>query len=48
MYVYHRDIAGNQWNVFKKVNGNEEYVCSYLSLADAKGFCDRENGARHV
>jgi hypothetical protein len=43
MYVFHRDIPGQQWNVFKVRNGQEQYVCSFLKLLNAIAFCISSN-----
>lgn len=43
MYVFHRDIPGNQWNVFKAVCGQESYICSFATLEEAVDFCERQN-----
>lgn len=43
-YVYHRDHAGEQWNVFERVDGKEQYSCSFYELDDAQSFCDINNG----
>lgn len=44
MYNYHRDHANDQWNVFKNVNGYQEYICSFHNLKDARDFCAVNNG----
>lgn len=43
MYVFHKDIPNNQWNVFKVVDGRENYVCSFPTLEAARDFCERQN-----
>lgn len=43
MYVYHRDIPGNQWNVFKAMYGEESYICSFATLEEAVDYCERQN-----
>ena len=43
-YVYHYDRPGEQWNVFKIVYGQEEYVCSFSTAEAASTFCQFENG----
>lgn len=44
MYVYHRDIPNNQWNVYEIVNKEHEvYICSYPTAEKAKSFCDLMN-----
>ena len=48
MYVYHYDRANEQWNVFLKTNGREEYVCSFLELSEARAFCQSANQAVEV
>ena len=40
MFVYHFDLQNDQWNVFKIVNGREEYVCSFHELEEADQFCE--------
>jgi hypothetical protein len=42
-YVYHMDIAHDRWNVFEVVNGQENYLCNYVLLADAQDFCRINN-----
>jgi hypothetical protein len=42
-YVFHKDIPGNQWNVFKVIHGVELYVCSFSTMEEAKRFCETEN-----
>jgi|CXWL01.1.fsa_nt_gi hypothetical protein len=44
MFSYHHDHANDQWNVFKDVNGHQEYVCSFHELEDARDFCAINNG----
>lgn len=43
MYTYHRDIPGNQWNVYEVVDGHEIYICSYPTAEKAKSYCDLMN-----
>lgn len=39
MFAYHYDIPNKQWNVFKVVDGHEEYVCSFPELEEADQYC---------
>lgn len=43
MYVFHRDIPNNQWNVFKEEGEQESYICSFDTLEAARDFCERQN-----
>jgi hypothetical protein len=43
MYVCHKDIPNDQWNVFKVLHGIELYVCSFTTLEEAQRFCNVEN-----
>lgn len=42
-YVYHRDFPSDRWNVFRVVNGREEYVCSFERVEDARKYCAEMN-----
>ena len=44
-FVCHYDFPNEQWNVFKIVNGQEEFFCSFLTAEDATDFC---NGIRRL
>lgn len=48
MYKIHRDHANNKWNVFRQVDGREEFVRSFDDLEDARDFCDINNGVLEV
>jgi len=43
MYVFHKDIPNNQWNVYEDVDGNEIYVCSFTTAEKAQSYCDLMN-----
>jgi len=43
MYKYHFDFVGQQWNVYKLVNGQEQYVCSFTTLLETQAFVDSAN-----
>lgn len=43
MYVFHKDIPNNQWNVFEIVGGHEIYICSFKTADKAQGYCDQLN-----
>lgn len=43
MYVFHKDIPNNQWDVFKIVNGREEFICAFETKEAARDFCERQN-----
>lgn len=43
MFVYHKDIPNNQWNVFEIVDGHEIYTCSFTTAEKAKSYCDLMN-----
>lgn len=46
MYVCHKDHVNQLWLVFKRVNGQEEYIRSFVTYAEAKTYCDIFNGVR--
>ena len=45
MFKKHFDLQNNQWNIFKVVNGREEYVCSFHAHEKdlAQAFCNSAN-----
>jgi hypothetical protein len=45
MYVFHKDIPNQQWNVFEIVDGHEIYICSFGTLVEAQRYCNRMNDA---
>lgn len=47
MYIYHKDIPGNQWNVYEIVDGHEIYDRSFKELADAQAYCQRKNDEKY-
>ena len=48
MYKIHRDTANNKWNVFRVLNGREEFIRAFDELEDARDFCDINNGLAQV
>lgn len=44
-FVTHFDHPNQRWNVFKKVEGREEYVTFFISHADAQEYCELKNEA---
>jgi len=43
MYVFHYDKPNDQWNVYYRHDGREEYVTSFKDLQDAMNFCEEKN-----
>lgn len=44
MYKYHYDHVNQQWCIFKKVDGREEYVTAFKDLELARTYCKQMNG----
>jgi hypothetical protein len=43
MYAYHFDYPNQQWNVFQVVKGQEQFYCSFKTLAEAQECVDLMN-----
>lgn len=41
----HKDWVSGKWNVYRIINGRENYISTFDDAQTAQDFCDINNGA---